>query len=265
MTSDRSRRRTRFCKSEAFTADGHLEVWSVLGTVLSLVGYVLQIIGLREMPWPALVAHLGSVLLMAVIRAWVQRHLGQGIGHYDLTPGAELDWLAMSLSAVGTAEPGQGDTHTDDVLRRAWMFNTGRNDGLRREESSQTFSRPMVHRVDNLSCPASTILLRQHLDYFSVPRRRPPCDLARTLERALVMAMDFFLPQLTKKSEYKHMSYSWPVGAWTRFDTGSGMWQSQAESLSEDESIRFQVNLLPYGWVADINHIAAALSISLHL
>lgn len=47
-----------------------------LGTLLTLVGFICQNIGTRELHWSAGVFQLGATLLLVLIRAWLRRHIG---------------------------------------------------------------------------------------------------------------------------------------------------------------------------------------------
>ncbi|KAH6955704.1 hypothetical protein BKA56DRAFT_449679, partial [Ilyonectria sp. MPI-CAGE-AT-0026] len=70
---------------------------AVIGTMISLCGFIVQFIGLRGMHWSASIAQLGAVLLMTGLRAWVRRGLAKPPGCKRLTPGFELDWFATTL------------------------------------------------------------------------------------------------------------------------------------------------------------------------
>lgn len=74
-----------------------LENLTVSVTVVCLVGFILQFIGLRGMNWSASVAQLVAILIMTVYRAWVRRGLAE-IPRYNLLPsGFELEWFSLSL------------------------------------------------------------------------------------------------------------------------------------------------------------------------
>ncbi|KAK4148034.1 uncharacterized protein C8A04DRAFT_33569 [Dichotomopilus funicola] len=79
-------------------------VITVVGTVVSLVGFVLQFVGLRGLHWSSSIAQLIATGSMVMLRAWVRRNLATLPEYAPLLPGHELDWLAMSLGA-DTANP----------------------------------------------------------------------------------------------------------------------------------------------------------------
>ncbi|KAF4985886.1 hypothetical protein FDECE_16248 [Fusarium decemcellulare] len=80
-----------------------LNVKAVLGTVVSVSGFVVQFVGLRGMHWSASVAQLGAVLVMTALRAVVRRGLAMPPGSETLAPGFELEWLAMTHDDVDGA------------------------------------------------------------------------------------------------------------------------------------------------------------------
>ncbi|PCD24237.1 hypothetical protein FGRA07_11216 [Fusarium graminearum] len=60
-------------------------------------GFTIQFIGLRGLPWPVAVAHLGALITMAIIRALVRRRLGEDIQYREVQSEHELDYLAIEL------------------------------------------------------------------------------------------------------------------------------------------------------------------------
>ncbi|RPA77953.1 hypothetical protein BJ508DRAFT_319010 [Ascobolus immersus RN42] len=77
---------------------------ATVGALCSLIGFLLQLIAIRQLHWSTSIAHLTALILMSLIRAWLRRGL-------IITPSAaqvpdehELDWLALRIggSAIGT-------------------------------------------------------------------------------------------------------------------------------------------------------------------
>ncbi|EKJ79093.1 hypothetical protein FPSE_00694 [Fusarium pseudograminearum CS3096] len=60
-------------------------------------GFTIQFIGLRGLPWPVAVAHLGALITMAIIRALVRRRLGEDTQYREVQSEHELDYLAIEL------------------------------------------------------------------------------------------------------------------------------------------------------------------------
>ncbi|KAF9767963.1 hypothetical protein IL306_014797, partial [Fusarium sp. DS 682] len=76
-----------------------LEIMASTGTLVSLLGFFIQFIGLRGMHWLASIAQLGAVIIMTVLRALIRRHLASGLEGHDLkaVAGFELEWFVPSL------------------------------------------------------------------------------------------------------------------------------------------------------------------------
>ncbi|KAF5544657.1 serine threonine phosphatase 6 regulatory ankyrin repeat subunit a [Fusarium mexicanum] len=60
-------------------------------------GFTVQFIGLRGLPWPCAVSQLIAIMVMAMIRALIRRHLGKDLKHWPAAENYELDFLAIQL------------------------------------------------------------------------------------------------------------------------------------------------------------------------
>lgn len=98
-----SRRRPKDGSWRILQSTSMLGVKAVVGTAISLSGFVTQFIGLRAIHWSISVSQLGATIFMAIVRAWVRRGLAKPSHAVLLESGHELDWLAMTL--------GHGDKH----------------------------------------------------------------------------------------------------------------------------------------------------------
>ena len=67
-----------FPSGRAGNTKGHktLAAWTVVGSFFALSGFILQNFGTRELHWSAAVAQLGATLILAGIRAWIRRYVG---------------------------------------------------------------------------------------------------------------------------------------------------------------------------------------------
>ncbi|ERF70465.1 hypothetical protein EPUS_04743 [Endocarpon pusillum Z07020] len=70
----------------------------ISGTLISICGFVVQFIGLREMHWSATIAQLSATLIMVVLRAWVRWDLASRPHSQRVAQGHELDWLATRIA-----------------------------------------------------------------------------------------------------------------------------------------------------------------------
>lgn len=72
-----------------------------VGTMISVIGFVAQFMGLRSMPWTATIAQLVATGAMTGLRASVRTAgLTQEPDTYKLPQGYELDWLATRLGSL---------------------------------------------------------------------------------------------------------------------------------------------------------------------
>ncbi|RPA83161.1 hypothetical protein BJ508DRAFT_207380, partial [Ascobolus immersus RN42] len=71
----------------------HLLV-TVIGTLLSFSGFVLQFVGLRAMHWSASLFQLGATVLMILVRVLIRWNLTTEPASVRLMKGHELDWYA---------------------------------------------------------------------------------------------------------------------------------------------------------------------------
>lgn len=74
-----------------------LQSLTIIGTLIGAVGFTVQFIGLRGLPWPCAILQLLAIFCMACVRAWVRRRLGRLPSACDAWPGYELDFLATHL------------------------------------------------------------------------------------------------------------------------------------------------------------------------
>ncbi|CAG2003640.1 unnamed protein product [Fusarium graminearum] len=60
-------------------------------------GFTVQFIGLRGLPWPCAISHLGAMIIMAIIRALIRRRLTKTLKYHYVLEKHELDYLAIQL------------------------------------------------------------------------------------------------------------------------------------------------------------------------
>lgn len=70
------------------------EILTAFGSAVSVIGFVLQFVGLRAMHWSASISQLVATVIMLILRAYVRRGLS-GRPYWQQVPkGHEIDWLA---------------------------------------------------------------------------------------------------------------------------------------------------------------------------
>ncbi|KAH7013118.1 hypothetical protein EDB80DRAFT_364139 [Ilyonectria destructans] len=157
-----------------------LALETVIGTMVSVCGFILQFIGFRGMSWIVTLTQLGAVLTMAGLRAWVRRGLAKPLRCKRLTPGLELEWFASTLRDIDrTGLDASQDTTT---CSKDWRIMTGGSPAYERlhgdkepmEEDSKAHSVMMTRRD-----------LGQLADW-----RGPASAEAVALARALEVTMD---------------------------------------------------------------------------
>ena len=70
---------------------------TIVGSFMSLAGFVTQFFGIRGLHWSASIAQLVVTLAMAVVRTWIRRNMSARLGAKTLPTDYEIDWLAVKL------------------------------------------------------------------------------------------------------------------------------------------------------------------------
>ncbi|KAG8673766.1 hypothetical protein FPOAC2_07237 [Fusarium poae] len=100
-----------------------LNLITIIGTTITLCGFVLQFVGLRGMHWSASIAQLGAVLVMVGVKAWVRRGLATSPACEPLPSGFELDWFTRTLGETNTEAWG-GHNRGDSSIGAKLASNT---------------------------------------------------------------------------------------------------------------------------------------------
>ncbi|KAF8252551.1 hypothetical protein K440DRAFT_577322, partial [Wilcoxina mikolae CBS 423.85] len=67
-----------------------------VGTVIGIVGFFCQFLGLRAIHWSASIAQLSATILMTIVRAFIRRGMIERPNSQSVLPGYEMDWLATT-------------------------------------------------------------------------------------------------------------------------------------------------------------------------
>lgn len=92
-------------------SDQLLKIGTIVGVLVSIVGFALQFTGLRLMNWSATMAQLIGMVLMTGLRVWIRLDLADRPANQVSPDGYELDWLALQLAREGShfwPEEGKG-------------------------------------------------------------------------------------------------------------------------------------------------------------
>ncbi|KAJ4077796.1 hypothetical protein NW761_012114 [Fusarium oxysporum] len=101
------------------------EVIAVIGSMVSLCGFIVQFVGLRGMHWSVSVAQLGATIIMAILRAIVRRNLAKNPTCQPLLSGHEMDWLAMTTEDWAKAPWLHPSKVDGNIYRRPWADDGG--------------------------------------------------------------------------------------------------------------------------------------------
>ncbi|KHO01297.1 ankyrin 2,3/unc44 [Metarhizium album ARSEF 1941] len=253
-TSDESRQSSVSQRMDRVRSwiDGHTdEVETVTGAGVSVLGFVVQFVGLRKMNWTASVAQLGAVLIMVGVRAWIRRGMSHPLAHRELAPDTELEWLALVLSGINNdadacfdlLKPKTSWRRTEahgEMHAMSWTIDT---------DMDKSF-RPLVATDDQAvveggSWAKSVLKIHQGLGRLA-NHRGQYVDLAIRLANCMEAAMNLFLACQFKAQA----DLTWYVRAQGRFGEapqwipfhlkragGSSQWRVAADELASALSL----------------------------
>lgn len=178
---------------------------AVIGTAISLCGFIVQFIGLRGMHWSASIAQLLAVLIMMALRALVRRGLAEPPECIKLTSGFELDWFATTLGTIDNA-PWMNKRAPDSNSQtgkpfREWTIRTGEiaqnnDDGPKTDQppnadnsGSEADNSVSELNVEHLSSAHEVMKLRRNVGWLA-DWRGPASEEAISTTRAIEITMD---------------------------------------------------------------------------
>ncbi|KAF1959247.1 ankyrin [Byssothecium circinans] len=98
-------------------AGNQYEFLTICASVLGVVGFILQLEGLRGLAWPTALSQLGAIFLVALLRAIIRRRLGESPTTISTFAGHELDWLTLRLVYERNALPAPHASGDADVVK----------------------------------------------------------------------------------------------------------------------------------------------------
>lgn len=78
-----------------------IQYFVLLGTFVSIAGFIIQFAGLRGMSWTATVVQLAAMSLMTVVRSIVRRRMSRIPTAIKVIEGHELDCMAQTIGGCG--------------------------------------------------------------------------------------------------------------------------------------------------------------------
>lgn len=252
------------------------QVDTTIGSLLSLIGFMLQLIALRQLHWSTSISHLGALVLMSLVRAWLRRGLIVRPHAVPIPHEHELDWLSLQMASDGlegteddeesttkldkpTTEgqekecrscdwwPSEGDPDIEDgsegrnVRTHLWI-----DSGLVNNHTQPTPIGPINHAIK----------IRQRLGSLT-KWTGPMSNISVILAKSISAVMDGLTDPRTLATG---TVFHWKIRAcMSSHDLGK---PSQAKVLKED--IRMTACKSETGWETDATRIEAVLSVWLH-
>ncbi|KAI3321405.1 hypothetical protein HD806DRAFT_523893 [Xylariaceae sp. AK1471] len=204
------------------------ELKAVIGTAISVSGYVVQFVGLRGLHWSASLALLIAISIMAGLRALIRRNLAKIPKAQPLLAGHEMDWLAMTLGG--------------DFKNAPWPWAKGKDgwdwevDSAVCEKLRESQKQDPESEQGSESKPYRVMRIRRNLsklaDWYG-----PASAEAISLARAIEITMD----TLYMKSSVQDLSWCISVsGAPIKFRLilqENGNWKAYADELESALSL----------------------------
>ncbi|KAF4467779.1 ankyrin repeat [Fusarium albosuccineum] len=219
---------------------------TVLGTMISLCGFVVQFIGLRGMHWSASVSQLGAVVVMTCIRALVRRGLAKSLASERLTSGYELEWFALTLGDPCKAPWLHSESEQSNTKVHDWRILTGKTGPIRNTEDQGDASqlRQVFDGANPRSKAHQVMEIRKRLGWLADwhgPATTEAVSLARAIE-ATTDALNVLLERGNGPKAYlETRNWEWSLDAcysdchaqktWFRVERSGGRWKANANEL----------------------------------
>lgn len=259
-----------------------IQLLTVFGALISILGIGGQFTGLRSMHWLASITQLAATCIMTFLRAVIRRYLSQPTKSERIDLGFEMEWFVMSLGNLDTALwlPKLPDQRS--VLERVrdrffrydlkiliekfkglvprhashkagtsvqsksftWVILSGKTSTV---QWTQGFKKSKAWRVNNLRNVSGMFQLRRYLGELG-NWKGPAYAEALTLSRAIEAILDTFAPYLMNVDDKKGCIWNVQV----------------ADAGKESEIIRFHIDWTTEGWQVRTDELDSALSLWLY-
>lgn len=258
-----SRRKSRSRKqgphessSDEETPNRILEIMAITGTVVSLVGFGVQFVGLRGLHWSSSIAQLGAIIIMTIARAWVRRGLAQPPISSSVTPDFELDWFALSLTKPATAswrsdKKDEGHAKGKKELPNDWAVCSGQSKDYKKFAPLEKVTDPNVSQE---SLPGKFSSARSNAQRVVRVRKQlgdlanwkgPASEEAVRLSEAIEVVAKALLPHSRDK-------FTWSLHI------------NQGSEQTEPQIVCLLIEWREGGWKVDAGTIEAAMSLWMH-
>lgn len=249
-----------------------LKFITVVGSFISLMGFVSQFIGMRGLNWTASIVQLGITIVVTILRVIVRRGLGKAPNRTVLKPKYELDWFVLSFGNLAAThwinsdeESAKEIDDSGDKPASRWEICTGgertypplkhlrtnskKDSKTDNKTDSKTDDERDSDKRAKKSLPHQIMLARKHLGKHS-KWSSPVLEEAVCLSRAIEAVANTFLGEQSK------VKYEWTIPAiYTANKSPEPVKDNVYIIISRDEQ---------YGWRVDEAEIEAMLSLWLY-
>ncbi|UKZ93787.1 uncharacterized protein TrAFT101_008695 [Trichoderma asperellum] len=202
-------------KKPSRSQDSELVLWVAVCT--TIIGFVIQFVGLRGIHSSISVAQLGAMMVMSVARSALRMQRLKPDDNFlrqcpDEVVGHELDWLAMRI--------GRQDAPPDCQRRLLWRFRGAR-------DNTYKITKELPSTTDDLDIASKLLAYRTRLAQLTQPRTTQPSATTssqqfdsemvqvREISHCLALAIESTINKIFSKSskfqdEWKdHISMFW--------------------------------------------------------
>ena len=242
-----------------------LEAWTVVATIISLAGFILQFVALRELHWSISVAQLGATGVMTCVRVGIRRDVAKAPETMKLLRNFELDDCATRLAWYGSGFWPDGDqqneARTNDDRKNEYRNNEDKKnaEGISHEPFAWDLTRPedakaiFDDNVDNLSDSMAQYVLDLRIRLGQLSGwQGPGSKVAVSVANSIDAVMNTLFPD-------RQEPFTWYLDAQYGKTT-----QLEGSTRAKPERIRFRVTNKGGRWSAGSGEIDAALSLMLY-
>ncbi|KAG5781495.1 hypothetical protein H9Q73_004845 [Fusarium xylarioides] len=167
-----------------------LELATICGVMIGLVGFIVQFIGLRAMNSAASLAQLAAIGIMTLCRALVRPGFARSFRKAKLLRDFELNWLAWELVTTGSL---LGASQKEDQ-DKTWAVVSGHTMEYKQLSSNRE------HRTIKGETEAQDVLLSRRENGKLANLQSKTSEVAVGLASSMEDALNLFLPDGTREA-----------------------------------------------------------------
>ncbi|KAK2759885.1 hypothetical protein FQN54_002619 [Arachnomyces sp. PD_36] len=210
----------------------------VVGTLISLIGFVIQFTGLRAMNWSTAIMQLAATLVMAGLRSWVRRDLAEPPITIKIPSDYEVDWLATRLARCQQDNWPDDDESFQNFQHGDWEWSI-----VKGADTTGEFNRKCEDGASDGEYLAQRVMkVREHLGQLC-RWTGPASELAVSVAKSIEDTMNIRFPGEDCST------FTWSLKVKIKANTG------------QEQSVHFTVRRDERLWVANATELEAALSL----